>query len=182
MPITINGTGPIDGITSLNTTVSNTELGYLDGTTSAIQTQLGSKADILSNGAWTSYTPTWTNFTVGNATQEWYYTQIGKTIMVRGVTTLGSTSSMGSSPTMTFPVNARTAGNIANITSLGNAVLRVTGTSWIGDVYYQSTTQVGFYRINVNGSQISHNTVTSTTPATWASGDSIIARFSYEAA
>lgn len=39
MPITINGTGPIDGITSLNTSVSSTELGFLDGVTSAIQTQ-----------------------------------------------------------------------------------------------------------------------------------------------
>lgn len=40
MPIAINGSGPITGITSLNTMVSDTELGYLDGVTSAIQTQI----------------------------------------------------------------------------------------------------------------------------------------------
>lgn len=40
MPVAINGSGPITGVTSLNTTVSDTELGYLDGVTSAIQTQI----------------------------------------------------------------------------------------------------------------------------------------------
>ena len=47
MPITINGTGPIDGITSLNTSVSSTELGYLDGTTSAIQTQINTAGGLV---------------------------------------------------------------------------------------------------------------------------------------
>lgn len=42
MPITINGTGPIDGITSLNTSVSSTELGFLDGVSSGIQNQINS--------------------------------------------------------------------------------------------------------------------------------------------
>lgn len=47
MPITINGTGPIDGITSLNTTVSSTELGYLDGVTSALQTQINTAGGLV---------------------------------------------------------------------------------------------------------------------------------------
>ena len=52
--------------TALNSTVSNTELGYLDGVTSAIQTQLDSKAVyptqtgnsgeyLLTNGTTTSW-------------------------------------------------------------------------------------------------------------------------------
>ena len=47
MPITINGTGPIDGITSLNTTVSSTELGYLDGVTSAVQSQINTAGGLV---------------------------------------------------------------------------------------------------------------------------------------
>lgn len=47
MPISISGDGPITGITSLNTTVSSTELGYLDGTTSAIQTQINSSGGLV---------------------------------------------------------------------------------------------------------------------------------------
>lgn len=45
MPIVLNGSGPITGVTSLNTTVSDTEIGYLDGVTSALQTQINSKAN-----------------------------------------------------------------------------------------------------------------------------------------
>ena len=55
MPISISGDGPITGITSLNTTVDSTELGYLNGTTSAIQTQINTK---ISSPAYTSWTPT----------------------------------------------------------------------------------------------------------------------------
>ncbi len=50
MPISINGTGPVTGITSINTSVSDTELGYLDGVTSALQTQLDAKQNSNSNG------------------------------------------------------------------------------------------------------------------------------------
>lgn len=50
MPVTINGSGPITGLTSINTTVSDTELGYLDGVTSALQTQINAKANDSSQG------------------------------------------------------------------------------------------------------------------------------------
>lgn len=50
MPVTINGSGPIAGVTSINTTVSDTELGYLDGVTSALQTQINAKAADSSQG------------------------------------------------------------------------------------------------------------------------------------
>ena len=42
MPIILDGTGPISGITSINASVSSTELGFLDGVTSGIQTQINS--------------------------------------------------------------------------------------------------------------------------------------------
>jgi hypothetical protein len=48
MPLDINGQGSISGITSLNTSasvnLSETELGYLDGVTSDLQTQINAKA------------------------------------------------------------------------------------------------------------------------------------------
>ena len=47
MPIAINGSGPITGITSLNTTVSDTELGYLDGVTSGIQSQINGAGGLV---------------------------------------------------------------------------------------------------------------------------------------
>lgn len=50
MPVVIGGSGPVTGVTSINTTVSDTELGYLDGVTSAIQTQINAKANDSSQG------------------------------------------------------------------------------------------------------------------------------------
>lgn len=47
MPITINGTGPITGVTSINTSVSDTELGYLDGVTSGIQSQINTSGGLV---------------------------------------------------------------------------------------------------------------------------------------
>ena len=40
MPLSLTGAGDVTGLASINTTVSSTELGYLDGVTSALQTQI----------------------------------------------------------------------------------------------------------------------------------------------
>ena len=49
MAISINGTtGAITGIGSLNSSVDSTELGYVDGVTSAIQNQINNKASLVS--------------------------------------------------------------------------------------------------------------------------------------
>lgn len=50
MPVSIGGNGPITGVTSINTTVTDTELGYLDGVTSALQTQINAKANTSTQG------------------------------------------------------------------------------------------------------------------------------------
>jgi len=56
-------------------------------------------SDALGTGtAWTSYTPTTTNITVGNGTVTAAYARYGKTIFGRFNFTLGSTSAMGTDP------------------------------------------------------------------------------------
>jgi hypothetical protein len=51
MPLDINGQGSISGITSLNTSasvnLSETELGYLDGVTSGLQTQINTAGGLV---------------------------------------------------------------------------------------------------------------------------------------
>jgi hypothetical protein len=47
MPVTVSGSGPVAGVTSLNTTVSDVELGFLDGVTSAIQTQINTAGGLV---------------------------------------------------------------------------------------------------------------------------------------
>ena len=46
MPMILNGTGDITGLASVNSSVTAAEIGYLDGTTSTIQTQINTKAAI----------------------------------------------------------------------------------------------------------------------------------------
>jgi hypothetical protein len=47
MPIILNGDGPISGITSVNASVSATELGYLDGVTSGLQNQINNSGGLV---------------------------------------------------------------------------------------------------------------------------------------
>lgn len=65
-------------------------------------------SSVGSFGAWTSWTPTWTNLTVGNATQTGKYMQIGKLVIARLSFTLGTTSSVGAGPSFTLPVTSVT--------------------------------------------------------------------------
>jgi hypothetical protein len=66
--------------------------------------------------AWTAYTPTVSQMTLGNGTTAAEWARVGKTIFYRGLITLGSTTTLGASaPTVSIPVNARTSG--ANVLS-----------------------------------------------------------------
>lgn len=61
--------------------------------------------------AWTSFTPTVAQMTLGNGTTAAQWARVGKTIFYRGLITLGSTTTLGASaPTVSIPVNARTSG------------------------------------------------------------------------
>jgi hypothetical protein len=59
-----------------------------------------------SGWTWQSWTPTWANFTPGNATTDYKYIQVGKTVFFRVQVTLGSSSTMGSNPTFTLPITS----------------------------------------------------------------------------
>ena len=59
----------------------------------------------------TAYTPTLTGWTQGNATFETKYATGGETVDYQGYLTFGSTSAVtASTPTVTLPANAQTAG------------------------------------------------------------------------
>ncbi len=59
--------------------------------------------------AWQTWTPTWTNLTVGNGTQSAAYCQIGKTIFFRLKLVFGTTTSItGVDPRVTPPVTINT--------------------------------------------------------------------------
>lgn len=128
--------------------------------------------DILNDMEWASYTPAWTNLTVGNATQSGFYRYVNGSIEAVGLITLGSTSSVGTDVTQTVPDSA----SIQALSTLpiGLAALGDTGTgTHQGVITYNSATTVRFLRQSVSGSNILVATLTASTPFTWATGDTL---------
>lgn len=134
-------------------------------------------------GAWTSFTPTYTNFTIGNGTQEYVYARIGKIVVVRGRTTLGSTSSVTGQWDFTLPVNAVAGYGTANLGPIGmfNAYDASASVLAFGTVIRVGTGTVRFVCHNTSGTYATNSDATGTVPFTWASGDFIQVKLVYEA-
>lgn len=132
-------------------------------------------------GAWTSYTPTFANTTLGNGTVAGKYVQFGKTVLFKAEFTLGSTSAVASNPTVTLPVTSvtyLTQYPVAQVTYYDASAT----TGYSGFLAWNSTT-IGTLRSNsVSGSNIFGSGLSSTTPITWAVSDQITVLGFYEAA
>ncbi len=131
-------------------------------------------------GAWESWTPTWANFTIGNGTNDCKYKKVGNTIEFRIVTTLGSTSSMGTSPTFTLPVTSITSPHTFLPIAWGNFYDASAATyKDPGIAIWTNTTTATVRRYDGNNDG---NTVSSTTPFTWTTSDAMLFQGTYEAA
>jgi hypothetical protein len=136
----------------------------------------GETTGLKYTGAWTSYTPTLTNLTLGNGNLDARYRQIGKMVDVYFRFALGSTSAVGTSPSFTLPVNG-----VSN-SLIFNAYFQDFGTNtFIGNLNYNGTSMTIFCA-NVAGTHPSFASVTATVPFTWTTNDFIHAIFSYEVA
>ena len=125
----------------------------------------------------TAFTPSWTNFTPGNATESWYYTQVQDFVYIQGTTTLGSTSSVTGAITLANPAGGTVVGTLTTqglfeyvesggVRSFGSAV--VSGGAFVS-VYF-----------NVSGSLIGRNTCSATAPFTWGTGDVLKGWMAYQ--
>ena len=133
------------------------------------------------NGDWATWTPTWTNFTIGNGTATYLYTQVGKTINWRINVVLGSTSSMGTVATFTLPVTASSSGYISGDTLVSFGSARDNGGSLYPlNAVFISTTTFGLRYINTSAGNFSGTTATA--PLTWSNGDSFSLSGFYQAA
>lgn len=136
-----------------------------------------------SSWAWQSWTPTWTNLTLGSSSQRAVYTQIGKT--VQGIILIKTASGfvMGTTPIFTLPV-ARNKTVDPGYQIIGHASY-YDGTN-VGTGLLQ--TQVGQDKAYVlatitSGAYATTVGLAPTTPFTWGtSSDEINIFFTYEAA
>ena len=120
--------------------------------------------------AWTAYTPTLGNWTLGNGTWSAAYIQAGKLIHFRANLTVGSTTSISGSPTITLPVTAIAA----RAASFPGGAYDLSATTNYELGAFHTTTTVSFRSAGA--------ALSSTVPFTWATGDEVYVSGTYEAA
>ena len=157
--------------------------GTITGADIAAATILATNLGTDSSWAWTSYAPTFANFTIGNGTVVARYAQVGKTIVCRGTVTLGSTSSMGTSPTVTLPVTSVATGYTGSMNqAIGEGIYQRTGTGFYRISWAWASTTTALMNANGVSTYVILSGITSTVPNTWASTDTFTWQIIYEAA
>jgi hypothetical protein len=134
-----------------------------------------------------SWTPSWTNLTVGSGTLVAKYKQIGKMVFVRGKLILSSTTISGI-VAMSLPVKA--SSDYVAEQSLGEASFIDTGNQvYAGKTRFVDTATVDFADIGtltgsnpVNTTANAGNRITTAAPFAWGNGDVLTFQFMYEAA
>lgn len=177
MPISINGTTGLTGVAAIDN-VSSTELGYVDGVTSAIQTQMDTK--YATPTSWTTYTPTWGGSggtpSIGNGTLAGRYIRFGPMVHVNIMLWWGSTTTANSATIWYFtkPVASPTTGRFwsgsctfrGSYYGGGSSIIEQGGN--ITPIYGTGATASNFMGYNV--------------PWTWATGAWLTMDIAYEAA
>lgn len=136
-------------------------------------TALGSGTGYM--GAWTGYTPTFSNLTIGNGTTAFTWVQIGKTVHVRGRISFGSTTTVAGLIAISLPTTAVSSNFVANVTA------RAGGADYA--LYAASTTTtLSLSAIGTAGTYANRVNTSATVPGTWTNADNITFSATYEAA
>lgn len=139
----------------------------------------GESTGLKWTGSWTSFTPTWTNLTVGNGTSVGKYLKIGKQVTVFYKVTFGSTSSMGTNPRVTLPVNVASGSGEFNSLAV---TLQESGVGTTFGVAGEYANELYIAVLTASGSFVTAGTINSTNPFTWGASDIIIVQATYEVA
>jgi hypothetical protein len=136
--------------------------------------------------AWSSWTPTWTNLTVGNGTVTANFIQIGKTIIGRIKMVFGSTSSISGDVGFTAPVaglsvysSSPASGNVGVVRLINVGTGAFFGNIAFGD---GSNTVLKLNAQSTNATYAGDATLSSTIPFTWTNGSIFFGTFTYETA
>lgn len=150
---------------------------------------LGVTGELTASGGitgptWNTWTPTWTNLTIGNATVRGRSFQIGKLVFFDLSVTFGSGTSMGTNPAFSLPVTAATVFSDANAHTLGHGGMALNGGSAVSFCLAQfsdvNNAVLSLYRTDL--SSASFTSVTSAVPFTWTTSSIIEVQGFYEAA
>lgn len=176
--VTVGGVQMNNGTIGTSNAVVTASIADSAVTPAKLQTGTGS------GWTWQSFTPTFTNWTIGtggSAVTTGRYLQIGKTVSFLIISVLGSSgSSVGSSPTFTLPVTCNAAWTGG--TPVGTMRMVSAGAGFYGEVRIQSSTTGALFALNAAGTYLADAGVTAAIPATWTAGDQIQITGFFEAA
>jgi hypothetical protein len=130
-------------------------------------------------GAWTAYTPSLTAISLSTGSLTFAYNQIGKTVFVRGIFSMGTTPAISGAIGIGLPVTA-SAGQTEQAVAI--RVLDNGTNSYTVMAYFASTTRVDLYALKTDATYLAWLSTSSTVPFTWAVDDKIYINFTYEAA
>ena len=131
---------------------------------------------------WKAWTPTYANLTVGNGSVTARYVQIGKFVACHFTIIFGTTSVMGTAPTISTPVTASSTMTVVN-NWIGGALILDAGTANLhGKVRLQTTTTFAPVVLIASGNFMADSNLTATNPMTWTTSDSLSFTAIYEAA
>jgi len=134
----------------------------------------GETTGLKYTGGWTTYTPTYSNITVGNGTVDARWCRIGKMVFVYYRLVFGSTSSIGSSPYFTLP----TGSSYPQRQTTG--VLKDQGVSDYVGIAQIEGSNVFLGSFLASGTYGTIGAVSATVPFTWGNTDSFFFFLSYE--
>ncbi len=143
---------------------------------------------MLATGAWTTFTPQWTNLTPGSGTNVGYYTKIGRTVFVHVIFIYGSGSAVGTDPVLFLPVPPSYAhyGTTPSRAVPATFHIEDSGTAmFFGTARFRasaSLNNIELYVLNAASTYLGASSITATVPMTWTTNDSICIQFYYEAA
>lgn len=130
-------------------------------------------------GPYLSWTPSWTNLTVGNGTLNYAkYIQIGKTVHFRVRFTFGSTTSVSGLIGFSIPINLHADyAAVTDTISMTGQLNDATGSRWVPYVTWGSSSRLDVYTL-LAGDTL--GTTSSTAPFTWTTSDQIMVLGTYE--
>jgi hypothetical protein len=138
--------------------------------------QVLTAAELNATGEYTSFTPSFTNLTVGNGTVSAGFSVFNKILFCTVSVTLGSTSIVGDPVRMTVPGSLSI--NTTSQKVLGQATLEDTGiATYMGVVQVTNATTVGLFVQNASTTYTTLNTVNGTRPFASFNGDQFIFSF-----
>ena len=167
-----------------NKVLAEGQLCYLEST-DVVQYYTGAAWASVGATDWAAWTPSWQNLTVGNATQTARYSQSGKTVFFWLKLVLGSTSSVGTQPTFTWPTALPASTDAAQSALTKVVYLDASAQIVLGATDPRAST-TALTKLNATTGTVQlqdqDRAVNSTTPFTWTTSDTIWVMGSYEGA